>query len=121
MLDSQNLKYEILENDKEDELRFNNNLKIYFDYKNDLIRLNYKTASGKNAIITFMLTYIKCIEYSYTAPYILKGNCSKKLQINSIKKSIEFISPAEQKLFYENDKSCNLKQFISFISTKIKI
>lgn len=139
LLIARNLKFEILKNDKEDELRFNNNLKIYFDYKNNLIRLSYKTASGKNSIITFTLTYIKSIEYSYTAPYISKENCSKKLedekefeelkrdinmikeQINFIKNSIEFISATEQKLFYDNNKSCSLEQFVNFISTEIKI
>lgn len=70
LLDSQNLKYEILKKDKEDELKFNNNLKIYFDYKNNLIRLSYKTDAGKNSITTFTLTYIKYIEDSYMAPYV---------------------------------------------------
>lgn len=137
MLIARNLKFEILKNEKEDELRFNNNLKIYFNYKNDLIRLSYKSDSGKNSITTFTLTYIKYTEYSYTSPDISKKNYSKELedekkieelkrdinltkeQINSIKNSIALISATEQKLFYSNNKSCSLELFVDYISTKI--
>lgn len=139
LLIARNLKFEILKNDKEDELRFNNNFKIYFNYKNDLIRLSYKTDSGKNNITTFTLTHIKYTEYSHTAPDILKKNYSKKLedekkieelkrdlnlikeQINSIKNSIEILSATDQKLFYDNNKSCSLEQFVNFISKKYNI